>query len=164
MNHQANVRIGGAGVTDNIAAGVVKPSPIVMSSATEEDMMSVLLQERQNSYRAPQANPPHQINEQHLQIQQPGLMSNQNGPPVSRLDQTITQPYQHLSHPTPRAPNNFATGPPPHDQGNLDILHLIYQAPLTMDLLKIPEAVSLQAALSSGQVAPGVLLHQVLYS
>lgn len=164
MNHQENIRSGGTNVTDNIPVGV-ENRPNAMNSATEEEMMSVLLQQRQNSCRAQQTNSSHEINEHHSQTQQPGLMANQNGPTeLHRHEQPITQPYPHLSHPIPRVPNNFATGLPPHDQGNLAILHLIYQAPLTMDLLKIPEAISLQAALNNGQVAPGVLLHQVLNS
>ena len=47
------------------------------------------------------------------------------------------------------------------DQGNLAMLQLISQAPFKQDLLKCPEAITLQTALNIGEVSPLVLLNQV---
>lgn len=61
--------------------------------------------------------------------------------------------------PPPSAP----MGPQQPDEASIrqGMLGLIYQAPLNVDILKRPEAQSLQTVIEQGQVQPNVLLHQV---
>ena len=146
---------------DEIPPGVVKPSPIPMNAATEEDSMSAMMKEMQNSRRLPPTNLQQHPSEQQLQISPQVLLTNANELDLSRANQCTSQSLPHLPQPIPRIPNNIPNALPPHDQGNVSILQLIAQAPFNPELLKLPDAISLQTALNSGQVAPTILLNQV---
>ena len=146
----------GGGMADN-PSGVVKPSPVSMNSSTEEQpMLDRHIQ--QSNFQSYQPN-----SQSHVQQREHPMMGNQDGPEFSRAMASQQHTQQHLPQPhVPRASNNFGGGDQlVHDQGNFAMLRLIHNAPMTMDIHKIPEAISLQAALNSGQVAPSVLLHQV---
>ena len=151
MNYKENIRLSGNGMFDGIPPGVVKPSPIPLNAHTEDD----IFQGRQHSRRAVPVNPSHIIDHQHISHQP---IMKQNGPDFSRANHSISQPLQHLPQPMPRTPESIQASLPLPDQA---ILQLIYQAPFNPDLLKLPEAVTLQTALKSGQVAPSVMLNQV---
>ena len=158
MNYKDNIAVSGDGMFDGIPPGVIKPSPIPLNAATEDD----LFHERQHPRRALQANLQHHPNESQAHISQQHLM-NQNGPEFNRGNQALPQPLPHIPQPMPRAPPSISGGIPVHDQGNLAILQLIHQAPFSPELLKIPEAITLQTVLNNGDVDPSILLNQVLY-
>ena len=63
--------------------------------------------------------------------------------------------------PPPPPPPTGHIGPPDEASIRQGMLGLIYQAPLNVDILKRPEAQSLQTVIEQGQVHPNVLLHQV---
>jgi len=151
MNYKENIRLSGNGMFDGIPPGVVKPSPIPLNAPTEDDTF----QGRQHFRRGVPSNPSH-LNDQQQHIPQP--MMKQNGPDFNRTNHSISQPLQHLPQPMPRTPHSIQAELPIPDQA---ILQLIYQAPFRPELLKLSEAVTLQTALKSGQVAPDVLLNQV---
>ena len=152
MNYKENIGLSGNGMFDGIPPGVVKPSPIPLNAPTEDD----IFQGRQHSRRAVPVNPSHSNNHQQ-HISHPPMMK-QNSPDFNRANHSISQPLQHLPQPMPRTPHSIQAGLPIPDQA---ILQLIYQAPFSPELLKLSEAVTLQTALKSGQVAPDVVLNQV---
>ena len=157
MNYKDNIVVGVDGMFDGIPPGVIKPSPIPLNAATEDD----LFHERQQSRRVLQTNLQHHTNERQPHISQQHIM-NQNGREFNRGNQALSQPLQHIPQPMPRVPPSISGGIPLHDQGNLAILQLIHQDPFSQELLKIPEAITLQTVLNNGDVDPSILLNQVL--
>ena len=146
----------GTAVFDGMPPVVVKPAPLPLHPHSDED---VRFQKSQNS-RISSEGTIQRANENPSHIPQ-SFISDQNGPDVSRGNQSHSQSLQHLPQPLPRLPHSIQSAVPMPDQGNLAMLQLISQAPFTPDLLKLPEALALQKALSSGQVDPIVLLNQV---
>ena len=157
MNYNDNSRISGSGVFDGMPS-VVKPEPIPRNPNSEEELG---FHERQNPSTALEGNVQHS-NEHPSHLSHPFIV-NQNGPDVNIDNQSHSQSLQHLPQPLPRLPHSIQTTVRIPDQGNLAMLQLISHAPFTPDLLKLPEALALQKALSSGQVDPIVLLNQVIF-
>ena len=138
---------------DVIPPGVVKPSPIPVNANSEDD---INFQERHNSRRAVQGNVPH-LND-HFPQSTHQTMVKHNSPDFNRANHSISQHVQHLPQQMTRTPHSIQPGLPHPDQA---ILQLIFQAPFSPHLLDLPEAITLQTAIKSGQVAPEVVLNQV---
>jgi len=139
------------------SGGLVRPMPVPPFHPAQQPMTEdeLLRQQQQHPVQPAQQlpltvprmapPPPHPLPQHHNPVQVPPHLQQQ---PQPRQPPVVPPPNQ---------------GPPSDEGIRQGMLELIHQAPLNVEVLKRPEAQSLQACVERGGVAPNLLLHQFIH-